>query len=135
MKHVKTYEGFFSNLFTRKSGGIYHWSEAEMDALNANGFYQEDQLGKLRNYPPNVRSFYYESPRDNLRIILKKHAIGSNGIEDCFYEAIINTDDKSKTINKKHKTKIKTFDGFNKMLFFVLKQIPDIDLDTRKYNL
>lgn len=121
MTYIKTYEGFFSNLFKRKSDGSYYWHDSEVSDLEACGFERE-------NSQYLTSPFYYYPQNDKVSsICLVKNADVSNGMEDYFYVVTI-TLSNDKIIEK-------DFDSFSEMLIYVKKYIPEIELDSKKYNL
>ena len=134
MKYLKEYEGFFSKInksvsrLLFASNVAYRWYYQESEELEKLNFYQIDKSIIFNNDVP-----YYFKPNitDTIKeIIVKKYFdVGeSTSPTDIafFYRAEVTTN--KKTIKK-------DFDSFEEMMEFVEKYIPEIETDTKKFNL
>lgn len=128
MKNIKTFDNFFSNLFSRKSNGVYFWDNNDQTIL--------EELGFINSSPGSSIGLYYYLP--NFSEIIKKIEIKKNAEmpiagqdqpnEDYFYSVTIH-------LIKKDKKILKDFDTINEVVKFVKQYIPEIDSDIKKYNL
>jgi hypothetical protein len=119
---IKTYEGFFKDLFKRKreSDGVYYWTDNEIEELEKIGFkrYSKSSIGSF-NYKSN-----YSEKIETIKVSKFAEIINYN--EYCFYEAYL---DLKKIPHKMD------FDSFYDMLKFIKSYITELDIDTKKYNL
>jgi len=123
MKILKTYEGFFKDLFKKKreSDGLYYWTNEEIIEL--------EKIGFERKSKSNMSSFSYESSYSEKieKIKISKFAEVINYNEYFFYEVYL----KKST----HKEITKDFDTFPELLEFIKPYISEIEIDSKKYNL
>lgn len=129
MKYLREYEGFFSNIKRRlfSSNVYYRWYYQEAEELESLNFYrisEKDYNSEPYYFKPNVTDSIKEI------IVIKYYDIGSatssTDIETVFYRA---------EVKKNKRTIKKNFDSFEEMIEFVKKHIPEVEIDTKKYNL
>ena len=131
MKYLKEYEGFFSKINKSvsrlfASNVVYRWSEDEMEYLERLGFYQ---LKNSIRVSPKFGYYFTPSFINTIKEIqVEKYFdfLSESEQETIFYRA---------WITKKKKPIKKDFDSFKEMIEFVEKYIPEVEKDTKKYNL
>jgi len=129
MKHIKFFESFFNH--DRKGYGDFYWYDGPSNYRYGGDEVEKlESIGCFRKIANSPAPFYY-IPKfsETIQLItIQKIVKHPYPVEDCFYKITIDL------IGGK-KSKRKYFDTFEEMFEALKLYIPEIDRNTKKYNL
>lgn len=128
MKYIKIFENFFNR--ERKNYGQFRWYDDPVGPLSeGNEVEKLKSVGCFQKIKDIPAPFYYVPTfSDTIKLIIMQRLLkNSYPDEHCFYKITIEL--------KNQKSIIKYFDTFEKMFKSLKTYIPEVDKNTKKYNL